>query len=309
MNRVWTALLAGLLAPPSAWAFSTQIRLEVPAGTGVTRLELPAAVYAQAQTPDLLDLRIDNSAGEPLAWAWSPQVAPDAVPWRLEGEPVAGDWRYAVPLALAPRVRAINAELPVANSVLPLTLGHYLPAHTRDEPPQFRAQAELTFFRLDHAGGERRSAPLAIAPFTVTPWILRPQTTLPATAMPALLLHWQPQVLVFNPRGRAPFTLRVGAAAAVVAAMPGAAQPLSQVAPGYSQQELLSLPQTRIGVVQVSAAAPVEAPVVESAEARAARERRWLLWAILGGGLLLLAGLSWRLYRQTQHGADVDAPP
>ncbi|MCB1641035.1 MAG: DUF3999 family protein, partial [Xanthomonadales bacterium] len=120
-------------------------------------------------------------------------------------------------------------------------------------------------------------------------WVVRTDPGLPA---PALLLQWQPQRLIFTARGQG-FRLAVGASREMLRDLPGGPVPLSQVAPGGSTGDLDGLEQAQLG--HPVSGPPVPSPAAVSAETD---RRPWVLWAVLGLGVLLLAGLSWRLYRQ-----------
>ena len=68
-------------------------------------------------------------------------------------------------------------------------------------------------------------------------------------------------------------------------------------APGYSTAEIARLERAQIDsdapVVEADASAPAG-----PAQASTDYDRRWMLWAVLTFGVLLLSAMSWQLYRQ-----------
>jgi hypothetical protein len=71
-------LLAAALALCAGWAaadgpgprdFAWRAPIELPAGAGVARMDLPASALMQLQSSDARDLRVFNGAGEPVAFA------------------------------------------------------------------------------------------------------------------------------------------------------------------------------------------------------------------------------------------------
>ena len=272
-------------------------------------------------------LRISWLQGVPLLFEqirglWRTPLADRPAPlpeleMRFEGRPgaVAGDWVYAVPPALHAQQLALDLAEP--NTVLPVGIGRYLPAQSQSQTPQqraprFQAQLRSTFYRLLHQGVERRSDLLGIAPFAASEWVVRPDPGVAIAGMlaPQLRLRWTPHTLLFTARGQGPYTLAVGAASAQVQRWPDGPQAVAQVAPGFSEDELRALPAAQFGTALPRPAAdpPVLVAEADAADPKAAaRARRYLLWAILGGGVLLLSVLCWRLFRQTQPtGPDGD---
>lgn len=266
--------------------------------------------------------------GTPLAFArvevrWQPEVVRDPVPpqlvQRFEGTAgqQAGDWIYVVPQALV--AQQLGLDLPEANTVLPVAVGRYLPGVPGSSggrigsgsAPGFQAWLRSTFYRLDYQGSERRSGLLQIAPLAQPQWVLRAETANPPARAPVLELRWTPRTLLFNARGGGPYVLAVGAAPAALRTWSDGPLPLAQIAPGFRLEELQTLVPARVGIVLPALAAPAAAVAEAAAEddaATAALRRKWLLWSVLGGGVALLAALSWRLYRQTQGPAPTDPP-
>lgn len=80
MNILWWVallLLPGLAAgkdTPEAFAYA--IPVEVPAGSGLARVTVPAAVYEAVAHEDLRDVRVFDGAGRTMPYAWQPPQAP-----------------------------------------------------------------------------------------------------------------------------------------------------------------------------------------------------------------------------------------
>ena len=218
-----------------------------------------------------------------------------------------GEWVYATPVAIP--ADSIALQFAQANVVLPVTLGVYrqstyvpqrrlhLHQQTRPQPSAgayFDPLLSTSFYRISDAGKERVSGELAMPVVQTTQWVLRPQTegtALPATA-PVLRLGWTPETLVFLAGGKGPYRLVFGKADAQPAA-----QPLSQVAPGYRDGELQALPIATVGTLTALAAA-------DAAPAKAGTGAPWrmaALWAALLLGVGVLGFFAWRLLSQMKE--------
>ncbi|MEZ5442146.1 MAG: DUF3999 family protein [Lysobacterales bacterium] len=209
---------------------------------------------------------------------------------QLDAQPgaQAGDSLYRSSPAIS--ATAIGLVLPEQNLVLPVRIGEYARRGARPaDPVRLQVWLQTTAWRLLRDGQERQSGLVQIAPRASEQWVVRTDPGLPA---PALLLQWQPQRLIFTARGQG-FRLAVGASREMLRDLPGGPVPLSQVAPGGSTGDLDGLEQAQLG--HPVSGPPVPSPAAVSAETD---RRPWVLWAVLGLGVLLLAGLSWRLYRQ-----------
>lgn len=251
-------------------------------------------------------LRLRWIEGEPLQFSavharWrSATISPDpTLEVQLEGRPgrIEGDYAYSASPAMV--ATALGLDLPEPNTVLPVSIGFYRDQGQRSPRWQLQPRVQSTFYRLKQNGSERRSGRIRIAPMSGEEWILRPRN--PGHAAPTLVLEWQPQTLVFNAQGQ-DFVLAVGAAPEVHRRWTGGPAPMSQVAPDFSAREIEQLERAKVGA-PISAAAGEQAPSVEPTEdADPARLRRFILWSVLGFGVLLLGFMSWRLYGQLNAG-------
>lgn len=248
-------------------------------------------------------LRVHWLAGEPLVfasaighWRGSSRLVESSLELSLQAQPGRhpGDWLYRASPAIA--ASAIGLELPEENTVLPVTVGFY--HSVRRAPPQasgwqFDGRVQSTFYRLNADGRERRSSRIRIAPMAASEWVVRPVN--PVAYSPALVLEWQPHTLVFTAQGSG-FHLAVGADSERVRHWQGGAQPLQLVAPGFSADELLTLEVAGIGAA--ATVTPTASAEHAPSDEDAARTRRTVLWSVLVLGVLVLAGLTWHLFRQ-----------
>ena len=206
----------------------------------------------------------------------------------------AGDWSYAASGGLA--ANEVGLDLPV-NTVLPASIGYYY----QDSPPKrewrFAPITGNTFFRLTQNGVERMSSRIHVAPTALTEWIVRPQATDHAlSAPPVLVLRFKPRTVVFNSQGgRTEFSLSFGAPDDHLSNWTTSETSLAMVAPGYSDSDLGSLESAVAGVAVASR--PETGPPADDSTPSPER-RTWILWAVLGFGTLLLAGMTLRLARQ-----------
>lgn len=203
-----------------------------------------------------------------------------------------GDLVYQAPVAVAPN--KVGLQFTEANVVLPATLGVYSAAPSRQAGAvaqrRFDPVVATTFYRIAQDGQTRGSADLDVAPRHARQWVLR--TAAPATVKPALRLGWQPATLIFLGGGEAPYTLAVGRERA-----PAAARPVDQVAPGFSEGELLKLQRASAGPARAQAGVAEGADAAARAAASGAQRRLLLLWGVLLLGVGVLAVMVWRLLR------------
>ena len=211
---------------------------------------------------------------------------------------------YATPIAIP--ADSIGLQLDEGNTSMPVTLGVYHPAseaprHRLHLRPQARAtQAayfepllNTTFYRISMDGKERVSGDLSMPVVQTAQWVLRPQyqSGTNPNLNSVLRLGWTPASLVFLTSGKGPYQLVFGKNGATSAALP-----LSQVAPGFTQEELLALPvATAAKVVALTSDAPVE-KTPDGAGLRLAA-----LWAALLLGVAVLGFFAWRLLSQMKE--------
>jgi hypothetical protein len=226
------------------------------------------------------------------------EVILEPVPGKL-----TGDWAYTTSAAIA--AEEIGLNLPNANTVMPVSIGFYRQQLTPTRKLVFDAMAHSTFYRLNQNGSERISSRLRIFPQGSSEWIVRPQTT--GADAPELVLRWRPRTIAFTAQSgknseNASFILAFGASPEKVRLWLTSESPLSLVAPSFSESDLNQLEHAAAGeAIATPAATNAAAITIETASSKL-NKRTLLLWGVLIFGTLLLAGMSWRLYKQMHNG-------
>ena len=211
---------------------------------------------------------------------------------------------YATPIAIP--ADSIGLQLAEGNTSMPVTLGVYHPASQAPrqrlhlgpraratQAADFEPLLNTTFYRINMDGKERVSGDLAMPVVQTAQWVLRPQyhSGTNPNLNSVLRLGWTPASLVFLASGKGPYQLVFGRNGATPAALP-----LSQVAPGFTQEELLALPVTTAArVVALTSEAPIE-KTPDGAGLRLAA-----LWAALLLGVGVLGFFAWRLLTQMKE--------
>ena len=211
---------------------------------------------------------------------------------------------YATPIAIP--ADSIGLQLAEGNTSMPVTLGIYHPASEAPrqrlhlgpraratQAADFEPLLNTTFYRINMDGKERVSGDLAMPVVQTAQWVLRPQyhSGTNPNLNSVLRLGWTPASLVFLASGKGPYQLVFGRNGATPAALP-----LSQVAPGFTQEELLALPvATAARVVALTSEAPIE-KTPDGAGLRLAA-----LWAALLLGMAVLGFFAWRLLSQMKQ--------
>ncbi len=217
---------------------------------------------------------------------------------RLPAQPgrVAGDFVYLSSPAIA--ATEIGLELAQPNSVVPVAIGFYRELPGRKPAWMLEPHLQNTFYRLSIDSQERRSSRLAIAPLAGSEWVVRQLEAAPQSRPPELVLRWKPRTLVFNARGTG-FMLAFGADPARAQSYLGGAAGLERVAPGFNAAELSALEAAVPGAPSVpprSATPPPATPAASPPDG--VDQRKLLLWSVLILAVLVLAGMSWRLFKQ-----------
>jgi hypothetical protein len=258
-------------------------------------------------------LRIQWLEGTPLPFAriaarWRSTQSVTAEPLQVMLAASPGKADADLVYAAGPSMAAtqIGLDLPTPNSVVPASIGFYRQGRSRQDPA-FISIVNSTFYRLNHNGSERTSSRVQIVPQASAEWVVRAQNF--GAAMPTLVLRWHPSTLVFTARGvtgsdRNQFTLAVGADPQLAADWVGGRTSIGLVAPGFNAAELKDAEQAVAGQW-----APPMAPQAVATKRTANRtpfleNRGLVLWVVLIAGTLLLAFMSWRLYRQMHKDAS-----
>ncbi|KQV85158.1 hypothetical protein ASD15_08575 [Massilia sp. Root351] len=197
----------------------------------------------------------------------------------------------------------IGMQFEAANAVFPVTLGRYESAprrHRRRQPELFFVPVlNTTFYRITQEGMERKSGDAAIAATHTDTWVAK--TEQGATARPALRISWTPSTLLLLANGKGPYQLAYGRDGAESSALLP-----SQIAPGFSADELRALPQAHAALTVAPAGHGAPAPSIaaglpgqqERQESAATVQRTAILWSVLLAGLALLAYFVRTLLRQ-----------
>ena len=209
-----------------------------------------------------------------------------------------GDLAY--PAGIAIPVEQISLRFAEANIVYPLAFGLYSerPSRYSGSPTEwvFVPRSNATFYQISQNEQTRKSGAVWIGGGHAPEWIIHPLSA-GASAQPELGISWQPATLVFLAGGVAPYTLNFGRSD-----IRSAAQSLSQVAPNFSTQELAQLEQAQFGALQTRAVA-LGADSDAAKAGLSARNRSFILWAVLLLGVVVLGGMAWRLTKQ------INTPP
>ena len=285
-----------------------------------------------SSAPALARVWLDSIAeAEPVApLEWSGDVSPSqctaetcdyAVPrgWSLQSlritlndaDKVSPVYITSLPSSTAPAHRPRNAL--------------YVLRHGRDRERVKVVQelmlAETVVFRLTEPGGEARSSRVPLDGTTHTVLRLRSRSGIAelGSRPPSLSFGTRPRTLVFTAQGSPPFVLTGSAAGQPLAAGLPAPLALETLVPGYRGAKPLgaslalvtlpALPAPAASAPAPAASSPAPAasapPPAASAPASAAptpaaspSKRKRRIWAALGGGVVLLAAITWVLWRR-----------
>lgn len=204
-------------------------------------------------------------------------------------EPPASDPKQAAPGALH---YDLGAVLPLIQLELQLPPGTQVaPVHVqaRERPEQaWQAVAGTVAYRIERDGVLSRSPPLAVqARARYLRIVPDPRAGRLDAARTPLRVRVQLSSVLFAAQGEPPYALLAGSAQA----RPGAL-PLATLVPALDE-ERARFGQAHLGEWQESDAAVRQAEAGERREAL----RRWLLWAVLLGGVGALGWMVWRLAR------------
>ena len=193
-------------------------------------------------------------------------------------------FEYDVPAHLP--VEQVNLHLKQQNSLLHGAL------YSRPDPEQgWRLRHRGLFYRLEFPQAELSNPDIPVGTNSDRYWRVEydSERSSLGASVPALKLGWKPHQLVFLARGQEPFTLAYGSARVSTAQAP-VNRLLNELKQAF---ETLETGQARLGQTVSPGSMEVLAPPPEPLP-----WRTWSLWASLVIGVLVLAALAWRLYRQ-----------
>jgi hypothetical protein len=200
----------------------------------------------------------------------------------------------------------LRINLPQINTLAPVNI-QYFPAPPRHKPrlgwhhhreeAHWVSLAQTVVYRLQAPQGEAKSADIELYGTEANRLrlVMDGRSGGIGNTPPALQIGFVPHVLVFLARGNGPFVLAWGADGAEPATLP-----LQALVPGYDAKAPLNASQASLppsGIVQAKPA-PLGGKVAPEASSPPAK---WVLWAVLLGGLLVLGGMARSLICQLRQ--------
>jgi hypothetical protein len=280
----WRVLASGapVLNLVAAERRLTRLRIEFPP----QQMKYLRLRWADAEpAPELSAVRVERA----------PQQRPPQRQWKaavvaaLQGHP----GEYA--LALGGRHPTDRVRIPLAepNAVVPVEV-----LTRTDATAPWRSLGSATLYTLLEGGREVRNTELSLSAAPAQDVLLRVDTRGGGfgRAAPTVEFGWVPHELIAVARGPGPFRLAYGSRSA-----PACGYPLETLIPGDAPQE----PGTAARIEAAVTGAPLQL-AGEAALRPRIEPRRVVLWAALVGGVLLLALMAWRLWRQTSARREAD---
>jgi len=285
--RTWRGGGAGqLLALQSAGGALTQPNVLLRADSG----RFVRLVWADAATAPAL-------TGAKAVTTQRDTVALDApTELTVEGAAPAKDTRERDPAVARGVDFDLGGALPVFGVDLRWTAGtHVAPVRVLGRGRGNEAWRELgsaVFYRLDRQGAISNSPTWALRT-NVRYLRFVPDERAAALDPTQLRLHVQAELahLVFATQGRAPYRAQIGSAEASAAALP-----VTALVPALADERRRFGAATLGDWTEMAAAARRD-----EAKQREAALRPWLLWAVLVGGVAVLAFMVWRLTRSASR--------
>lgn len=200
-------------------------------------------------------------------------------------------------LGIRAPIDRVRLVVPQPNALAPVRLD------ARPEPRgEWRPVVSTVAYRIVRDGQELASPAVPVASNASPRWRAVVDQTSGGFGQlaPELEVSWPARNLVFLARGQGPFTLAFGRRDA-----PPVQLPLATLVPGYRDGPENSFPVADIGPVR---SAPPPAPPVLPQFIGDADPKTLGLWAALILGVLVLAGMAWRLARQMKNGTAGGAP-
>jgi hypothetical protein len=238
---------------------------------------------------------VESRVSQP-ARIWSQELTPKPV------QPGVYEYAWTGQMPL----EKLRINLPQINTLAPVSIQYFagperrrhgfgLHRH-RDEEARWVDLTRTVVYRLQAAQDEAKSGDIGI--YGAEGNRLRLVTDARGSGFgntpPALQIGFVPQVLVFLARGSGPFTLAWGANEVEPANLS-----VSTLVPGYDANAPLKAGEASLpaaGIVQTKAA-----PLAGAGQETASGTTKWVLWAVLLGGLLVLGGMARSLILQMRQ--------
>ena len=289
--KIWQTLVQD--APLAHMTFAgnrlEQRRVEFPATTVIyLRLSWPGTQAGESAPPPL----------KRITAILADRVSDTARSWtEVTGKPVAGkagDYEFDTGGRLP--IDRVRVALPQANT---LALAELFARDKIDAP--WRSTGALTLYRVTQNGRALNTPIVSLARDSNRYWLLRVSQAGGGLGQgaPALNFGWLPDELLFVARGRAPFQLVYGAHG--VSSGDVAVTSLLGASKGNGAIE--SRPASFAEPIALGGTAKLMPPAEPFAW------KKWLLWGVLGAGVVLLALMAQRLMGQLQKADNQDSPP
>ena len=211
---------------------------------------------------------------------------------RVAGRAGAGPGEIEFDLAQRAPVDRVRLIVPLSNALAPVRLD------ARPEPRgEWRPVVSTVAYRIVRDAQELANPAASVAPNPSPHWraVIDQSSGGFGQSTPEFEVAWPPRNLVFLARGPGPFTLAFGRRDALPVQLP-----LATLVPGYRDGAESSFAVAELGTVR--AAPPPPAPILPKFIGDA-DPKKLGLWAALLVGVLVLAGMAWRLARQMKEGA------
>jgi Protein of unknown function (DUF3999) len=178
----------------------------------------------------------------------------------------------------------LRIDLPQLNTI---TNVQVLTRNQTDAPWNILINAPI--YRLNKQGRDTINPDIKINPKVARYWRLQFNQANGGIGSenPTLSLGWLANTIVWNARGRAPYTLQLGENSNPT----NSAMSISNLMPDYSPEKINILPVANLNLTNNSTEKTLN-PWISAPD-----YKRWLLWAGLALGVLLLAGMAYSLLK------------
>jgi hypothetical protein len=195
---------------------------------------------------------------------------------------------YVVSLPFATPLQALDIRPAVTSVLVPV---HLSGRSVRGET--WRTLASSVIYRIKTEETESLSPPIELNGISLRELRIDPASgTAGFATAPQVSALLAPLDWVFVASGPPPFTLAVGRAGAETSQLP-----LASLIPGYTSGAEEKLPAAIVDVGSATARPPSNLSRISQALG-APSARSLILWAVLIGGVLVLAGVAWMVMRQ-----------
>ncbi|MDR2780753.1 MAG: DUF3999 domain-containing protein [Synergistaceae bacterium] len=164
----------------------------------------------------------------------------------------------------------------------------------RDGSGEWRYHGEISMSFIKNDSGESRNAPVQTRRTNDRFWRLTFRDG-PLSPSPVMQMYWRPKELVFVAQGKPPYILAYGC---------------EKDLPGLAGPDLMKIALDGVEERDIPEAAPKETPLPSSANLTAPVETdgtkpgkewtKYVVWAVLAGGALLLSWMAWNLIRKNK---------